>query len=91
MLRTISILVSGKVQGVYYRQSTREIARELGITGFVRNQPGDTVLIIATGTAEQLEQLTTWCRQGPPRARVDTVVINEVPFQSFPHFTIERH
>jgi acylphosphatase len=90
MQKTISIIVSGKVQGVYYRQSTKEKARELNITGEVRNLPDDSVSIIATGTAEQLDQLIEWCSIGPPRARVMGVVTKELTLQAFEKFNIVR-
>jgi acylphosphatase len=90
MQKTISIIVSGKVQGVYYRQSTKEKAGELNITGEVRNLPDDSVSIIATGTAEELDQLVEWCRTGPPRARVTSVVTKELTLQAFDKFTITR-
>ena len=90
MLQTISITVSGKVQGVFYRQSTREKAVELGLTGYVKNMPDDTVFILATGSTEQLDKFSAWCRQGPPKARVATIDIKELPLQQFPNFRIER-
>lgn len=90
MLKTVSIVVTGKVQGVFYRQSTREQALTLGITGEVRNMPDDTVHIIATGLAEQIEKLTEWCKQGPPRAKVNSVFAKELPLQAFEKFTIVR-
>lgn len=90
MLQTLSIVVSGKVQGVYYRQSTREKARELGITGYVQNMPDGTVLIIATGTAEQAEALIKWCYSGPPRADVELVTATPIPLQTFEYFSIRR-
>lgn len=90
MLITYSIIVSGKVQGVFYRQSTREKARTIGITGTVENLSNGEVKIIATGTKEQLETLIQWCRQGPPKAIVTTVEITELPLQSFTQFSIRR-
>ena len=90
MLQTISVIVKGKVQGVYYRQSTREQARILQITGTVKNLPDDTVEIIATGTEEQLGQFTTWCRQGPSRAVVADLIITPLSLQSFNDFSIIR-
>lgn len=90
MLRTISITVSGKVQGVFFRQGTKEKASTLGIAGIVSNQPDDTVLIIATGPDEQLEELVRWCHQGPPRAIVNGVATAEVPLRHFSSFTIDR-
>ncbi len=87
---TYSIIVSGKVQGVFYRQSTREKAVAAGITGTVENLTSGQVKITATGTKEQIETLVNWCKQGPPKARVTTVEITELPFQSFDQFSIKR-
>ena len=87
---TISITVSGKVQGVYYRQSTKGMAVALDITGKVKNLPDGSVYIIATGTSEQLDKLAIWCKQGPARASVTDLIILELPLQSFSKFSIER-
>jgi acylphosphatase len=87
---TISITVSGKVQGVWYRQAAKEQAQQLGITGQVRNQPGGSVHIIATGTKEQLDELRSWCSKGPPRAIVENIEVKELPLHSFERFSIER-
>jgi len=89
-MRTISITVSGKVQGVYYRQSTKEKAVELAITGTVENLTNGDVYIIASGTKEQLDALITWCHKGPSRAVVNKVVVKEIPLTVFERFTIER-
>jgi acylphosphatase len=88
MLQTISIIVTGNVQGVYYRQSTREKASELGISGQVKNLPDGNVHIVATGMKEQLEQFIDWAKKGPPRANVAGVDIEEVSFQMFHQFII---
>lgn len=90
MRQTISIIVKGKVQGVYYRQGTREKAGSLGITGYVQNMPDHSVYICATGTRVQLDALVSWCRVGPSRAIVTEVVTAEEPFQSFDMFIIQR-
>lgn len=90
MKQTISIIVSGRVQRVFYRQSTKEMATAHGITGHVRNAPDDTVHIIATGTKGQLDKFLGWCRQGPPKARVTGIEVLELPLQEFDRFTIER-
>lgn len=90
MLQTVSILITGKVQGVYYRQSTKEKARELGVTGFVKNLPDGSVQVIATGTTGQLNSLAHWCKQGPARAKVDDVKMKEIPAQVFTGFTIQQ-
>ena len=87
---TIPIAISGKVQGVYYRQSAKEKAVELGLTGEVRNLREGNVQIIATGTKEQLSVFSEWCKKGPPRAVVTGVEIIELPLRSFVHFSIVR-
>ena len=78
------------MQGVYYRQSTRAIAQQLGITGTVKNLADETVEILASGSAEQLQKLKEWCRQGPPRALVTDVVEVILQYQEFHGFSIER-
>lgn len=90
MSETISIIITGKVQGVFYRQSTKEKAKELNITGTVKNLDNGNVHIIATGTSEQLEKLIDWCWQGPRRATVTAVVRDACPFQPFDRFRIEK-
>ena len=87
---TIRILVSGKVQGVFFRQSTREKAVQLGITGWVRNLPGPQVEIIASGYYEQLLELIAWCKKGPPRAIVSHLETTELSPQHFVDFIISR-
>ena len=91
MLQTISITVTGKVQGVFFRQSSKEKALMLGITGKVMNLQNGDVKIIASGTDEQLKTFTDWCKQGPPKAQVANIKIMELPIQLFDHFTIERY
>ncbi len=90
MQQTISILVKGKVQGVFYRQSTREKALALGITGSVRNNPDESVSITATGTKTQLDDLLSWCRQGPPRAVVTELEWKEEELRLYNGFIVEK-
>jgi acylphosphatase len=88
--QTIFIIVSGKVQGVYYRQSAKERAIELKINGEIKNMPDGSVTIKVTGTKEQLNDFIQWCRQGPKGAVVTDVKFTEIPLQLFDHFTIIR-
>lgn len=67
------LLVSGRVQGVFFRQSTKEAAERLALAGWVRNLDDGRVEALAEGPRETLEQFVAWCRQGPPNARVDDV------------------
>ena len=90
MQQTVSIIVKGKVQGVYYRQSTREKANKFRITGTVKNLDNGDVEIIATGLTEQLNQFTEWCRQGPRRAVVTSVIVTPLSLQTFTGFLITQ-
>jgi acylphosphatase len=90
MVQTLSITISGKVQGVYYRQSAKEKAQELGITGSVKNLPNGDVFLMATGAPEQLKQLVEWCRIGPSRAVVNNVQVQQIEDRLFSGFTIQR-
>ena len=69
----VRVRVTGKVQGVFYRQSTVDMANALGLTGWVRNLPDGSVEAWFEGPRAIVEQAIAWCRQGPPRARVDAV------------------
>jgi acylphosphatase len=72
-------LVSGRVQGVYFRAFTRERARELGIDGWVRNLPDGRVECVAVGSPEVLERLRAVLEHGPPAASV--VAVEESPWE----------
>ncbi|MBX7204810.1 MAG: acylphosphatase [Bacteroidia bacterium] len=89
-LKTVTIEVFGKVQGVYYRQSAQKRALELGITGMVRNRPEGTVFIHATGDEEDVMAFVNWCKDGPMLAHVDKVDVIETPLTIFNGFVIER-
>jgi acylphosphatase len=66
-------LVSGKVQGVFFRASTREQAQRLGVRGHARNLPDGRVEVLAVGADDAIRQLEQWLQHGPPSARVDHV------------------
>ena len=77
-------LVSGRVQGVYYRASARQRAEALGVTGYARNLPDGCVEVLACGTAQAVEALCRWLWQGPPAAHVTDVVVEDVAMDSLP-------
>ena len=83
---TARFIVSGKVQGVFYRASTREQALRLGLTGYARNRPDGSVEVVASGEAEALDALERWLQQGPPAAKVDGVSREDLPEQSLRGF-----
>ena len=69
------IFVSGKVQGVFFRSSTRDKALELGISGWVRNLSDGRVEVVFEGKQESVEKMVEWCRRGPPYAHVENVEV----------------
>lgn len=70
MNRRLHLLISGRVQGVYYRSSARDIAHRLGLFGYVRNLLDGKVEITAEGDEKKLKELISWAREGPPGAKV---------------------
>lgn len=84
------IRVSGKVQGVFFRASTKDEADRLGIAGIVRNETNGTVFIDAEGPADVLPRFLDWCRKGPPRARVMKFVTEEATPKGYVGFKIEQ-
>ena len=74
--RRVHLRITGLVQGVSYRANAHELARRLGVNGWVRNLPNGDVELVAEAPPEPLERLITWCRRGPREARVDSVVID---------------
>lgn len=82
------IVVKGKVQGVFFRQSTKEKAKELNVFGSVKNEKDGSVKIVATGIEDNLYKLVEWCKTGPSRAIVTSVEVEEIPLQPFNKFSI---
>lgn len=88
--------VSGRVQGVFYRQSTQEQATQLGLVGWVQNLSNGDVMVWTKGHIEQIHQLEQWLKIGPPKASVSAVVTVELTQAETAHldklvdFTIAR-
>lgn len=89
-MKTIRVIVKGKVQGVFYRAFVKNTADQLGIAGWVQNLPDRNVEIRATSSDELLEKFIDLCKQGPPRAMVDEVTIEELRLEPFSDFRIIR-
>lgn len=87
---TVHLLITGKVQGVYYRASAREEAERLGLSGWVRNTREGHVEAVVSGPSARLEEFIAWCRQGPPGARVSGVMVSEREEEQFSGFEIRR-
>lgn len=87
-MKCYRIRAAGRVQGVFFRASTKEFADKLGISGWVKNEPDGSVLIEAEGSDESLDRFIDWCKSGPPMSVVEELKYEEIPTQSFKKFRI---
>ena len=84
------LLISGKVQGVWFRASTRDQAEKLGLRGTVRNLPDGSVYLEMEGPEEALEAMLHWCWEGPPLAEVENIRIERTTPEGHDSFRILR-
>jgi acylphosphatase len=89
-VKAVRIIVSGKVQGVFFRKHTKNTADKLGVKGFVQNMHSNTVYIEAEANEETLQQFIEWCKQGSPSSSVEKVIVSELTSIGFKQFII-RH
>ena len=82
----LDIKVRGKVQGVFYRATTKAVADQLGVKGFVSNEADGSVYIEAEGDAPMIEEFLAWCHEGPDRARVEQVESSEGEMKNYRNF-----
>ncbi len=87
-IKAYSIRVMGRVQGVGFRYYTEKKAKEIGLTGYVQNQPDGSVLIEVEGHEHQLIEFINWCHKGPQWARVQNVISSEMPPVGYDRFRI---
>lgn len=71
----VHLKIHGRVQGVFFRATAKEKAQELGLVGWVRNNPEGSVEITAEGHREDIENFIEWCNRGPRNSRVDHVKV----------------
>ena len=69
-------IISGRVQGVFYRMETQSAAHRIGVKGWVRNLPDGTVEGVFEGEKRKVEDVLAWCKKGPPNSRVDEVAVD---------------
>ncbi|MCK4336200.1 MAG: acylphosphatase [Candidatus Aenigmarchaeota archaeon] len=78
----VHLLISGEVQGVFFRANTRRAANELGVKGWVRNLPNGMVEVVAEGRKPTLDRLIEYCRKGPDGAGVENIEIKWEEFKN---------
>jgi len=90
MIKHLDIIVKGKVQGVYYRASTKAVADQLGVKGYVKNQPNGDVFIEAEADPLTLGMFLEWCDEGPQDANVTSVESIEGELKNYRNFEVTR-
>ena len=85
-MKHINIKVIGKVQGVFFRASTKAVADQMGVKGKVKNEKDGSVLIEAEASQTILEMFVEWCNKGPEKAAVEQVVVEEGELQNYTNF-----
>jgi acylphosphatase len=89
MKKRASIIVRGQVQGVGFRVFIRDRARQLALTGWVRNRADGSIEVVAEGEHKRLQQLVVLCNNGPPEAIVQDMTVEwQEPSEEFPMFII---
>lgn len=82
--------ITGRVQGVFFRATTKDHADALGINGWVRNCPDGSVEVFAEGTQQQLNRFEAWLHRGPPAARVEAVREQQASPERNIAFTVQK-
>ncbi len=81
-------VIQGKVQGVFFRANTQTMANQYQLVGYVRNLPEGHVECVACGPEDQLDEFEKWLNDGPPRAHVTNVLVEECANEGFSDFMI---
>lgn len=90
MKTNVHVIISGRVQGVWFRSDTKQKAEQLGLTGWVRNTIGGNVEAIFEGEEDLVKEMIDWCHRGPPSAQVEHVEVkNQDPTNGFEGFSIK--
>ena len=87
-MKRVHVLVTGRVQGVFYRSTCAAAARRLGLAGFVRNLPDGRVEAAFEGPEADVDRIVAWCRRGPELARVDEMEVEPQPFRGDAGFRV---
>ena len=90
MTKHIDIKVTGKVQGVFFRASTKAVADQMGIRGFVKNEKDGSVYIEAEAEPFILDAFIDWCKEGPEKSVVENVVLSDGATKDFRNFEVVK-
>jgi acylphosphatase len=89
MIVNVHVIISGRVQGVWFRASTKKMAEQIGLTGWVRNKSDGCVEAVFEGEEQLINKMIEWCHQGSPLSKVKNVEVkNQEPTNEFSDFSI---
>jgi acylphosphatase len=88
MIKHFNISIDGLVHGVFFRTSAKQKADYLNLKGFAQNEPDGSVYLEVEGEEENLEKFLTWCRKGPPLAKVERVEVTKGLVKGYSDFVI---
>lgn len=89
-MKHINIKVTGKVQGVFFRASTKAVADQMGVNGKVKNEKDGSVYIEAEANAIILDMFVEWCHQGPEKSDVESVTVTDGELQHYINFVVVK-
>ena len=81
-MKKVRVVVTGRVQGVWFRAATRDKAQQLGVNGYVRNMVNGDVEFVAEGNDAEVDRLIQWARQGPPLARIADIKVEVLQYDN---------
>jgi len=90
-MKTVQLLITGRVQGVNFRKNTQQKAKKLSLTGTIQNNPDGCVTAIVQGTEKNIQALTTWMKTNPGLSNIETIQEKTIKTQkTYAHFMINR-
>lgn len=89
-MKHINIKVTGKVQGVFFRASTKAVADQMGVKGLVKNEKDGAVYIEAEADIITLEMFVEWCNEGPEKAKVENVQVEDGEIKNYRNFEVVK-
>ena len=89
-MKHINIIVIGKVQGVFFRASTKAVADQMGVRGLVKNEKDGSVYIEAEADKTTLEMFLDWCKEGPDKAKVENVEVVDGELKNYRNFEVVK-
>ena len=87
-METVHLIIKGRVQGVFFRARAKEIAEKYEITGWIKNTSDKKVEAMIYGPSNKVKQFIEWCKTGPERAKVEDVIVSNLPEIKFDKFEV---